>query len=53
MSEQEQDKTYEIRLAIEERMYALNEAGFTIDEVEDFVGGIVDQMREEEEEAGD
>jgi len=49
MSEEEvEKKRYEIRTNIEEQMFALYEAGFSIEEIQDFVLGVVDDIREEE-----
>jgi hypothetical protein len=47
--DQQEQKAYEARLTIEERMYSLLDNGFSISEVEEFVEGIIEQMLEEKE----
>lgn len=48
MDSQEQ-KAYELRLEIESNLYQLLDNGFTVDEVSEWVTGVVDDMREQEE----
>lgn len=43
----EETKLYESRLNIEKSSYDLLEYGFSIDEVEEFFQGIIEDMREE------
>lgn len=43
----QEQKQYELRLRIESDLYELEDNGFTIDEVEEFVLGVVSDMREE------
>lgn len=49
MSDQEREqKQYELRIKIEADLYELEDWGFTVDEVEEFVLGVVSDMRDEE-----
>lgn len=47
----QEQKLYELRLAIESQMAQTLDYGFTLDELEEFVGSVVDDLREEEQES--
>lgn len=46
--QQQEQKAYELRLAIEAQLYELLEVGFDVDEIEEFVQGVVSDIREEQ-----
>lgn len=42
-------KSYKLRVSIDQQMHELLEVGYTIDDIEDFITDVISDMREEEE----
>ncbi len=47
MTLDQEQRVYELRLAIESQLYELLEVGFTTDDVQEFVDGVLEEMNEE------
>lgn len=50
---EEIDPSYKLRHEIDDRMHELAKLGWSADEIEEFVGQVVDEIRDEEDENGE